>query len=65
MARITVSVELTAIGAGDAPYGVCIRAGRAIHYAKRHRRNRARSHEDLVQQGLLQIEVRDGGIELF
>lgn len=65
MARITVSVELTAIGAGDAPDGVCIRAGQAIHYAKRHRRNRVHSHEDLVQQRLLQTEVRDGGVELF
>jgi diguanylate cyclase (GGDEF)-like protein len=63
--RITVSVGLSAIGGGDAPDVVCSRADKAVYYAKRNGRNRVCSHEDLVQQGLLQAEVRDGGVELF
>lgn len=63
--RITVSVGLSAIGSGDAPEVVCNRADQAVYFAKRHGRNRVCSHDDLVQQGLLQAEVRDGGVELF
>ncbi len=63
--RITVSVGLSAIGSGDTPEAVCNRADQAVYFAKRHGRNRVCSYEDLVQQGLLQAEVRDGGVELF
>lgn len=62
---ITVSVGLSSIGAVDAPDVVCNRADQAVYYAKRHGRNRVCSYDDLVQQGLLQEDVRDGGVELF
>jgi len=63
--RITVSVGLSSILAGDAPDVVCNRADQAVYYAKRNGRNRACSYDDLVQKGLLQADVRDGGVELF
>lgn len=63
--RITVSVGLSGIQGGDAPDVVCNRADQAVYYAKRHGRNRVCSHDDLVRQGLLQADVRDGGVELF
>jgi diguanylate cyclase (GGDEF)-like protein len=63
--RITVSVGLTAIRSGDAPDVVCNRADQAVYHAKRNGRNRVCSYDELVQQGLLQAEVRDGGVELF
>lgn len=63
--RITVSVGLSGIRGGDAPDVVCNRADQAVYYAKRHGRNRVCSYDDLVAQGLLQADVRDGGVELF
>lgn len=63
--RITVSVGLSSILGGDAPDVVCNRADQAVYYAKRNGRNRVCSYDDLVQQGLLQTDVRDGGVELF
>jgi diguanylate cyclase (GGDEF)-like protein len=63
--RITVSAGLSSIRAGDAPDVVCNRADQAVYYAKRNGRNRVCSYDDLVQQGLLQEDVRDGGVELF
>jgi diguanylate cyclase (GGDEF)-like protein len=62
---ITVSVGLSSIRAADAPDVVCNRADQAVYYAKRHGRNRVCSYDDLVRQGLLQEDVRDGGVELF
>jgi diguanylate cyclase (GGDEF)-like protein len=62
---ITVSVGLSSISAADAPDVVCNRADQAVYYAKRHGRNRVCSYDDLVQQGLLHEDVRDGGVELF
>jgi len=63
--RITVSVGLSGIGGGDAPDVVCNHADQAVYYAKRNGRNRVCSYDDLVQQGQLQTDVRDGGVELF
>jgi diguanylate cyclase (GGDEF)-like protein len=63
--RITVSVGLSSIRSGDAPDVVCNRADQAVYYAKRHGRNRVCSYDDLVAQGSLQADVRDGGVELF
>lgn len=63
--RITVSVGLSGIGTGDAPDVVCNRADQAVYYAKRNGRNRICSYDELIQQGLLQADVRDGGAELF
>lgn len=63
--NITASVGLSSIGALDAPDVVCNRADQAVYYAKRHGRNQVCSYDDLVQQGLLREDVRDGGVELF
>jgi len=63
--RITVSVGLSDIRRGDAPDVVCNRADQAVYYAKRHGRNQVCSYGALVEQGLLQTDVRDGGVELF
>ncbi len=63
--RITVSVGLSTIQGGDAPDVVCNRADQAVYYAKRHGRNRVCSYDDLVRDGQLQTDVRDGGVELF
>lgn len=65
MGRITASVGLSAIRAGDAPDVVCDRADQAVYFAKRNGRNRVCSYADLQQQGLLEADVRDGGVELF
>lgn len=62
---ITVSVGLSSIGGGDTPDVVCNRADEAVYYAKRNGRNRVCSYDELIQQGLLQSDVRDGGAELF
>ena len=62
---ITVSVGLSDIRPGDAPDMVCNRADQAVYYAKHHGRNRVCSYDDLVSQGLLLADVRDGGVEFF
>lgn len=63
--KITASVGLSAIQSGDAPEVVCHRADQAVYFAKRNGRNRVCSYTDLQQQGLLDADVRDGGVELF
>lgn len=63
--RITVSVGLTTLRAGDSPSAACERADQAVYYAKGHGRNQVRSYEQLVEQGLLQTESKVGGVELF
>ena len=63
--RITVSVGLTALRAGDSPSVACERADQAVYYAKGHGRNQVCSYERLVEQGQLQTESKVGGVELF
>jgi diguanylate cyclase (GGDEF)-like protein len=63
--RITVSVGLTEILAGDTPAAACERADQAVYYAKHHGRNQVCSEADLVRRGLLTVEAKVGDIELF
>ncbi|MFN4003078.1 MAG: GGDEF domain-containing protein [Hylemonella sp.] len=63
--RITISVGLSAVRGGDAPDMACNRADQAVYHAKRSGRNRVCNYDELVQQGVLQADTRDGGIELF
>lgn len=63
--KITASLGLSAIQSGDAPEVVCHRADQAVYFAKRNGRNRVCSYTDLQAQGVLDADVRDGGIELF
>lgn len=63
--HITVSVGMNIINGGDPPDVVCDKADQAVYYAKRNGRNQVRSYTDLVEKGLIETEVKDGGIELF
>jgi diguanylate cyclase (GGDEF)-like protein len=63
--RITVSVGLTEILAGDTPAAACERADQAVYYAKHHGRNQVCSEADLVRRGLLKVDVKVGDVELF
>jgi diguanylate cyclase (GGDEF)-like protein len=63
--QITVSVGMNIINGGDPPNVVCDKADQAVYYAKRNGRNQVRSYMDLVEKGLIETEVQDGGIELF
>jgi diguanylate cyclase (GGDEF)-like protein len=63
--HITASVGLSEIKVSDTPEAVCERADQAVYFAKRNGRNRVCSYSDLEQQGLLQAEVKAGGVELF
>ena len=63
--RITVSVGVTEIMAGDTPAASCERADQAVYYAKHHGRNQVCSEAELVRRGLLKVDVKVGDIELF
>jgi diguanylate cyclase (GGDEF)-like protein len=63
--RTTASVGLSEIHDGDTPEAACERADLAVYHAKRTGRNKVCSHAELEQQGLLQTEVKVGGVELF
>jgi len=63
--RITASIGLTAIVAGDSPAAACERADRAVYYAKHHGRNQVCSEADLVRRGLLTSDLKVGEVELF
>jgi diguanylate cyclase (GGDEF)-like protein len=63
--RITVSVGVTEILAGDTPAAACERSDQAVYYAKHHGRNQVCSEADLVRRGLLKVDVKVGDIELF
>jgi diguanylate cyclase (GGDEF)-like protein len=63
--RITASVGLTKIQAGDLPSSACERADKAVYHAKHHGRNQVCSEADLVRLGLLNADQKVGDIELF
>jgi diguanylate cyclase (GGDEF)-like protein len=63
--RITASIGLTEIMAGDTPASACERADQAVYYAKHHGRNQVCSEADLVRRGLLTVDHKVGDIELF
>lgn len=63
--RITVSVGVTEIQAGDTPSAAFERADRAVYYAKGHGRNQVQLHADLVASGALVDNRKVGDVELF
>jgi diguanylate cyclase (GGDEF)-like protein len=63
--RITASVGLSEIRPSDTPEAACERADQAVYFAKHNGRNRVYSYTDLEQKGLLQTDVKVGGVELF
>lgn len=63
--RITASVGVTEIRAGDSPAAACERADQAVYYAKHHGRNQVCSEADLVRRGLLKVDLKVGDVELF
>ncbi len=63
--RITASVGVTEILAGDSPAAACERADQAVYYAKHHGRNQVCSESDLVSRGLLKVDLKIGDVELF
>lgn len=63
--HITASIGLSEIRSSDTPEGACERADLAVYHAKRTGRNRVCSHSELEQKGLLQADVKVGGVELF
>jgi len=63
--RITASVGVTEILAGDSPAAACERADQAVYYAKHHGRNLVCSESDLVRRGLLKVDLKVGDVELF
>jgi diguanylate cyclase (GGDEF)-like protein len=63
--RITVSIGVTEVKAGDSPSGAFERADKAVYYAKGHGRNQLRNHAELVAAGELVDEAKVGDVELF
>ena len=63
--RVTISIGMTAVRFNDSPTSVSERADLAVYYAKQNGRNQVRNFDELERQGLLQIEEKVGGIELF
>ena len=63
--HITASVGLSEIRSSDTPEAACERADLAVYHAKRTGRNQVCSHTDLERKGLLQDDVKVGGVELF
>jgi diguanylate cyclase (GGDEF)-like protein len=63
--RITVSIGLAELKAGDAPNDAFERADKAVYYAKEHGRNQVHEHSELVARGELIDKATTGDVELF
>ena len=63
--RITVSVGVTELRAGDSPASAFERADKAVYHAKQNGRNRVAHYGDLLARGVFVEEARTGDMELF
>jgi diguanylate cyclase (GGDEF)-like protein len=63
--RVTVSVGVSALRAGDTPSAAFERADKALYWAKQHGRDRVAGFEALVQRGELADSSRESSVELF
>jgi diguanylate cyclase (GGDEF)-like protein len=63
--KITVSAGYTDISPFDVSTQLIDRADLALYYAKNHGRNRICHFEQLVSEGLIQENKKEGDIELF
>lgn len=63
--KITVSAGYTDISPFDASTQIIDRADLALYYAKNHGRNRICHFEQLIAEGLIQENKKEGDIELF
>jgi diguanylate cyclase (GGDEF)-like protein len=62
---ITASIGLSEIRSSDTPEAACERADQAVYFAKHNGRNQVSSFSELEKKGLLQSDVKVGGVELF
>ncbi len=63
--KVTVSAGYTQIDAHDISSQLIDRADLALYYAKNNGRNRICHYEQLVADGILQVNKKEGDIELF
>lgn len=63
--RITVSVGVTELRAGDSPSSAFERADKAVYHGKQNGRNQVALHEDLIARGVLVDASHTGDMELF
>ena len=63
--RVTVSIGFTQIDKNDTPNSAFERADRAVYYAKSQGRNKVFSHDALVASGVLEVDHKVGGVEIF
>lgn len=63
--KVTVSAGYTQIDAHDISSQLIDRADLALYYAKNNGRNRICHYEQLVADGVLQVNKKEGDIELF
>jgi len=63
--RVTVSVGVSALRAGDTPSAAFERADKALYWAKQHGRDRVAGFEALVRRGELTDSSRESNVELF
>jgi len=63
--RITASLGFTGIQPDDSPSSAIDRADQAVYCAKKSGRNRAYCYADLVRNGLINADQKEGAIELF
>ena len=64
--NITVSIGVTQVFYNDIPSEAFGRADEAVYYAKSHGRNQVQSYQQLVAQGALVVQVKEGMVvDLF